>query len=181
MEKAFKIIGIALVLVMVVGVLSTQARTKQKRRAVKKEKIIKKTVKNASCALLMVEYSYQGMMREPFTSVRVEREAGKVVLTAFGTIEGDEKFDVNDGEILLQEAEKIILEEKMLDYAASYSLDSSIQVLDGSSWSFRATFADGRKVNSTGQNVSPEGKGLGKMRMLLYDKAEQLLNAKHGN
>ena len=45
MEKAFKIIGIALVLVMVVGVLSTQARTKQKRRAVKKERIIKKNVK----------------------------------------------------------------------------------------------------------------------------------------
>ena len=31
MEKAFKIIGIALVLVMVVSVLSTQARTRQKK------------------------------------------------------------------------------------------------------------------------------------------------------
>lgn len=178
MRNTLKIIGIALVFVMAIGAFSSQARTKKKYSAIKKEK---KANKMPTCNLEMVEYSFQGMMIERVSRVRVERIDGKVVLNAKGTNSNNEKYNVPDGDDLLKEAEKIILEENMLDYASSYKLDPGMRVLDGSSWSFSARFTDGRSVSSSGQNAEPDGNGLAKIHMLLFEKAVELIKAKHGD
>lgn len=178
MRNTLKIIGIAMAFVMAIGVFSSQARTKKKYRTIKKEK---KVNKMPSCALEMVESGFQGMRLERVATVRVERVDGKVVLTAKGSVSEEEKFTIPDGEELLKEAEKIILEEKMLEYGVSYSLDPSIEILDGSSWHFDARFTDGRSVSSHGHNAEPNGNGLPRMRTLLLNKAIELMNVKYGN
>lgn len=114
-------------------------------------------------------------MMMPVSNVRVERKNGKVIMAMSGTV-GDEKEQaIADGEDILKQALEIIEQEKMMDYASSYSLDPSMKVLDGSSWSFAARLADGRYVSSHGSNAEPNGDGLSRMQKLLFDRAMKLL------
>jgi len=179
MSRAIRILVIAIAFIMTMGTVACQARVKQKRRVAKKERKVQAPKKTEVGKLNMIEYHYQGMMMMPVARVKVERVGGKVVLTANDYSEGDESFTIDDGEKLLEEAKKIILEENMLDYASSYKLDSSIQVLDGYDWSFAAKFADGRSVSSYGSNVKPDGNGLKRIQQLLYDKAEAVIKEAH--
>lgn len=173
MRKLLRVIGIVLIFGMAAGVVVSQARVKQKRRSAKKERKVKPS--RAVSGLEMVECSYQGMMMQPVSRVRVERVGGKVVLTSKGTTTDERQFTLADGDELLKKAEEIVLQEKMLDYGVSYSLPAGMEVLDGSSWSFGARFADGRKVDSHGSNAGPEGDGLNRIQSLLFERAMELI------
>ena len=63
----------------------------------------------------------------------------------------------------------------MLDYAPSYS--TKHKVMDGYFWDFEAQLADGTNVESHGSNAGPAGNGRSRLRSLLFDKAEELLNS----
>lgn len=149
-------------------------RVKAKNEVVKSQpkqqkQVMKPAAKNLS-TLEKVTYSYQGMMMEPVRYVELARKAdGKVHFI----INEDKDYTPADGEELMMKAEKIILEEKMLDYARHYA--PPMQPLDGYSWHFSAKFADGRSVNSGGSNAQPGGEGLSKMGSLLKDRGFQLL------
>ena len=176
--KIFKITILIMVLAMLGSTFTVDAKKRKRRATVKKEKQIQqkeKDVKVQLCGLDMVEYNYQGMMMSPFANMRVERKNGKVVMVIKGTTTDEKEYVLNDGEQLLREALEIIEEEKMLDYGVSYSLDPSIQVLDGYSWEFSAKLADGRSVSSRGRNAEPGGNGLNRIGVLLYERATKLL------
>ena len=48
------------------------------------------------------------------------------------------------------------------------------RILDGYSWSFSAKFEGDENISSGGSNVSPNGKGLDKIRNLLYEAAKRV-------
>ena len=175
--KFFKITILVIVLAMVGGTFTVDAKVKKRRSTTKKEKTIKnqKTMKTKSqqCGLDMVEYQHQGMMMQPVAEVRLERKNGKVVMAVRGTTTDEKEFVLDDGEQLLKEALAIIEEEKMLDYGVSY--EPEIQPLDGYAWSFAARLADGRSVSSHGHNAEPGGEGLSKIEKLLFARARKLL------
>jgi len=161
---------------------TVDAKVKKRRSTTKKERTIKnkKTSKKVKAKveksdLDMVEYYFQGMMMTPWARINVEHKDGKAVMGIQSTTGDEKEYVLDDGEQLLNEALKIIEEEKMLDYAASYSLDPSMQVLDGYYWSFSARLADGRSVNSHGRNVQPGGRGLSRISNLLLERAQKLL------
>ena len=175
--KFFKITILVIVLAMVGGTFTVDAKVKKRRSTTKKEKTIKnqKTMKTKSqqCGLDMVEYQHQGMMMQPVAEVRLERKNGKVVMAVRGTTTDEKEFVLDDGEQLLKEALAIIEEEKMLDYGVSY--EPEMQPLDGYAWSFSARLADGRSVSSHGHNAGPGGDGLSRMSELLFGRAYKLL------
>ncbi|MBR5087259.1 MAG: hypothetical protein IKX31_09675 [Muribaculaceae bacterium] len=176
--KIFKITILIMVLAILGSTFTVDAKKRKRRATVKKEKQVQQKEKNEKvqhCGLDMVEYNYQGMMMSPFANMRVERKDNKVVFILKGTTTEEKEFVIDDGEQILKEALKIIEEEKMLDYGVSYSLDPSIQVLDGYSWEFSAKLADGRSVSSRGRNAEPSGNGLNRISALLYERAQKLL------
>ncbi len=179
--KIFKITVMIVVLALLGGTFSVEAKSKKRRSKTKKEKTMpkKKSAKAEQCILDMVEYEYGGMRMYPVSKVRVERKDGKVVLVSKGTVTEEEEFVLDDGEQLLKEALKIIEEEKMLDYGVSYDVPPEMQPLDGYAWWFSAKLADGRSVTSRGRNAGPEGQGLGKMQKLLFGRAHKLLGIKY--
>ena len=177
--KIFKITILVLVLAMLGGPFTVEAK-KKRRTTTKKEKTIKNKKNSKSmeskgekCVLDMVEYQHQGMMMQPVAEVRLEHKNGKVVLATRGTTTEEKEFVLDDGEQLLKEALAIIEEEKMLDYGVSY--EPEIQPLDGYAWSFAARLADGRSVSSHGHNAEPGGEGLNKIQKLLFSRARKLL------
>lgn len=170
--KFFKVIILVVVLAMLGGAFTADAKVKKRRHTTKKEKTMpKETVKVSKCALDMVEYQYQGMRMIPVAKVCLERKDNKVVLVVASTRGEESKFVLNDGEELLKEALAIIEQEKMLDYGISYELPPEMQPLDGYMWSFAARMADGRSVSSRGHNAGPGGEGLSKIRALLFNRA----------
>ena len=179
--KILKITLLALALALAGSSITTEAKVRKQRNTTRKEKKAQPKKKargktsTPNCGLDMVEYSWQGMMMIPVANVRVERKNGKVIMAMSGTV-GDEKEQaIADGEEILKQALEIIEQEKMLDYALSYSLDPSMRVLDGSSWSFAARLADGRHVSSRGSNAEPSGNGLSRMQKLLFGRAMKLI------
>lgn len=173
--KIFKITVLIVVLALLGGTFSVEAKSKKRRSKTKKEKTMpkKKSAKAEQCILDMVEYEYGDMRMYPVSKVRVERKDGKVVLVSKGTVTDEKEFVLADGEQLLKDALAIIEEEKMLDYGVSY--EPYEHPLDGYAWSFSAKLADGRSVTSRGRNAGPEGQGLGKMRRLLFERAQKLM------
>ena len=179
--KIFKITVLVVALAMLGSAFTVDAKVKKRRSTIKKEKVMKKKAKCSKekpkctqaeqCGLDMVEYCNQGMMMTPVAMMRVERKDGKVVLVIKGTTTDEKEFLIADGEHILKEALEIIEQEKMLNYASSYSLKTSERILDGESWSFRAKLADGRSVSSRGSNAWPGGDGLNRISKLLYERA----------
>ena len=179
--KIFKITVMIVVLALLGGTFSVEAKSKKRRSKTKKEKTMpkKKSAKAEQCILDMVEYEYGGMRMYPVSKVRVERKDGKVVLVSKGTVTDEKEFVLADGEQLLKEALAIIEEEKMLEYGVSYDVPPEMQPLDGYAWWFSAKLADGRSVTSRGRNAGPEGQGLGKMQKLLFGRAHKLLGIEY--
>ena len=179
--KIFKITVMIVVLALLGGTFSVEAKSKKRRSKTKKEKTMpkKKSAKAEQCILDMVEYEYGGMRMYPVSKVRVERKDGKVVLVSKGTVTDEKEFIIADGEQLLKEALAIIEEEKMLEYGVSYDVPPEMQPLDGYAWWFSAKLADGRSVTSRGRNAGPEGQGLGKMQKLLFGRAHKLLGIEY--
>lgn len=125
--------------------------------------------------LLGVSYFYQGMMMEEFGSFGLHRDAvGKTAELSFRHFSNEESHEVSD--TLFDAARRIIEEEKMYEYAPSYQLKMKERILDGYSWSFSAKFEGNENISSGGSNVSPNGKGLDKIRNLLYDAAKRVAN-----
>jgi hypothetical protein len=62
---------------------------------------------------------------------------------------------------------QIIEEEKMYKYKDSYT--PMMRVLDGWRWHFEANFTDGTRLSSHGENASPRGEGLERIRTLMDD------------
>ena len=125
--------------------------------------------------LLGVSYFYQGMMMEEFGSFDLHRDAvGKTAELSFRHFSNEESHEVSD--TLFDAARRIIEEEKMYEYAPSYQLKMKERILDGYSWSFSAKFEGNENISSGGSNVSPNGKGLDKIRNLLYDAAKRVAN-----
>lgn len=170
--KFSKVTILVVVLAVLGGAFTADAKVKKRRSITKKEKTMpKKAAKVSKCALDMVEYQNQGMMMTPVAKVSLERKDNKVVLVVASTRGEESKFVLDDGEQLLKEALAIIEQEKMLDYSSSYELPPEMRPLDGYMWSFSARLADGRSVSSSGHNAGPGGEGLDKIHALLFDRA----------
>ena len=180
--KTFKITVLVVALALLGGTFTIDAKVKKRRSTTKKEKIVQQKnktencVKVEQCGLDMVEYVLRGMRESPMDLVRVERKDGNVVLVIKGTMTDEKEYVINDGEQILKEALEIIEQEEMLKYASNYYPDPSVVIHDGNAWSFKAKLADGRSVSSKGRNASPDGKGLSKIRDLLFGRAEKLLD-----
>ena len=123
--------------------------------------------------LLGVNYFYQGMMMEEFGNFDLHRDAvGKTAELSFRHFNNDESHEVSD--TLFDAARRIIEEEKMYEYAPHYSLKMDERILDGYMWGFGAHFEGNERIISGGDNVSPNGNGLNKIRNLLYDAAKRV-------
>ena len=126
--------------------------------------------------LLRVAYFYQGMMMEEFGHFDLKRQAdGKTATLSFHHFSDEVSYEVSD--TLFDAARRIIEQEKMYEYASSYSLKMKDRILDGYSWSFDADFEGDEHISTGGSNVSPDGDGLHKIRKLLYDAAKRVVEA----
>ena len=185
--RIFKITVLVIVLAMLGSTFTIDAKVKKRRSTTKKEKTFKnkktnKSVKakNEQCILDMVEYGRFGMRSRSndVEQVRIERKNGKVVIITGGREADEREYIIDDGEQILKQALEIIEQENMLGYAANYYPDPNEIIHDGWSWTFKAQLADGRSVSSKGRNAGPDGldgEGLIKMRKLLFDRVDKLL------
>lgn len=122
--------------------------------------------------LLRVTYFYQGMMMEELGNFNLHREAvGKTAVLSFRHYGDEVSCEVSD--TLFDAARRIIEDEKMYEYAPSYTLNMKERILDGYSWGFDADFEGDEHIASGGSNVSPRGDGLNKIRNLLYEAARR--------
>ena len=126
--------------------------------------------------LLRVQYFYQGMMMEEFGSFDLQRTSDGCKLS-FRHFSSEVSYEVSD--TLLDAARRIIEQEKMYEYASSYSLQMDDRILDGYSWSFDADFEGDEHISSGGRHVSPQGDGLYKISTLLSNAARQLVKAEN--
>lgn len=112
--------------------------------------------------LVSVEYTRSGTMAGYVYEGHVERDStGAFVLRAMKENYGplfEKKLDV----ATMRKFRQIIEEEKMYKYKESYT--PMLEVLDGWSWSFHATFSDGSVISSHGSNASPRDNGLNRIR-----------------
>jgi len=112
--------------------------------------------------LVSVEYSRHGTMARAEFEGSVERDsAGSFVLIAMKETYGPLFEKKVDAEVM-KRFRQIIEEEKMYQYKESYR--PTLEVLDGWSWFFRARFSDGSSIYSHGNNASPNGNGLDRIR-----------------
>jgi hypothetical protein len=120
-----------------------------------------------------VSYSYQGMMMNVVGQPTLKRTEGGKALLSFHYYSEERSYEVSD--TLLDKAREIIEEEKMYEYAPSYSLNLTERILDGYSWSFDAVFEGGKRLSSHGRHVSPNGDGLNRIERLLETAARECL------
>ena len=131
------------------------------------------SAKMPSGRLNEVSYSFQGMMMNVVGQPTLKRTEGGKALLTFQFYSDERSCEVSD--TLLDKAREIIEQEKMYEYAPSYSLDLKERILDGYSWSFDAVFEGGERLSSHGRHVSPEGDGLHRIEKLLYAAAKECL------
>ena len=123
--------------------------------------------------LLRLEYSYGGMMMPVYGDFILKRSAE--------TGESDFRFLHYNKEVFTKDvpdsvftaACRIIEEERMYEYAISYSLPPEVEkgMLDGFGWRFEACFENGECISSHGRHVMPGGKGLRRIEDLLSEAA----------
>ena len=100
--------------------------------------------------LLSVSYNYQGMMMEAIRNKELTRKDGTPSIK-FEFMGEERQFAVSD--TLFDVARAIIEEEEMYNYRGHYSLGKmGLEVLDGYSWSFDATFEGDESISSGGSN-----------------------------
>lgn len=153
---------VILCVVLLCGVFAVTACAKSKPK-----------VSDAAAVLEKVRYHRHRTSIEPITEVLIERRDGGVVMIVGGNMNANVEYVLPDGEQVLEQAKQIIFEEKMLKYKRDYK--PKARVHDGTSWSFDASFADGRKVSSQGYHAWPKGEGIKRMQELLFGRAEQAM------
>lgn len=106
----------------------------------------------------------------------VERDStGAYVLKAMQTPYGP-LFEKQLNATEVQQFRQIIQEEKMYQYKEIYT--PMMRVLDGYSWSFSAKFSDGNIVSTHGENASPRGDGIARIRSLMMELAKEGIQIK---
>jgi hypothetical protein len=120
--------------------------------------------------LVGVEFSRQGMMEgyEYFGQVKQD-STGMFVIRAMRDSRTP-LFEKQIGVAEIQQFRQIIEEEKMYKYKEVYR--PAVQVFDGWSWSFSAEFSDGTIISSHGQNATPRGNGLDRVRSYMEELAQ---------
>ena len=112
--------------------------------------------------LIELSYTRSGTMAGYQWEGRVERDSdGTFVLRAMKENYGP-LYEKHIGTEEMQKFRNIIEEEKMYAYKESYQ--PIFKVLDGWGWGFEAKFSDGNKIYSGGNNASPNGNGLDRIR-----------------
>lgn len=119
--------------------------------------------------LVRVEFSRHGTMAGYEYYGRVKQDStGAYVLRAMRESRGplyEKKVDA----AVIQKFRQIIEEEKMYKYKEVYT--PMMRVLDGWSWSFSAKFSDGTVISAHGENATPKGDGLARIRNYLTELA----------
>lgn len=117
-----------------------------------------------SAELVSVSLSEHGMMSEPNYSFAVQRDSDQSLVCIAYRDEYHSYMKHRVEPSLLDSVRQIIDQQRMYGYRQHYY---NPDVLDGESWSFHASFADGQAVSSSGSNASPGGHGLGQLYKLL--------------
>ncbi len=117
--------------------------------------------------LVSIEYTTKETMEGYVYEGRVKQDStGGFVLRAMKQSYGP-LFEKKIGTQEMQKFRQIIEEEKMYEYKDSYQPD--MEVMDGWSWSFSASFSDGSFITSYGSNASPKGSGLGRVNIYMEE------------
>lgn len=123
--------------------------------------------------LLRLEYSFSGMRMPVYGNFKLKRnaETGESDFSFFHY--NKEMFTKGVLDSVFTAACRIIEEERMYEYAISYSLPPEVEkgMLDGFGWRFEACFENGECISSHGRHVMPRGNGLRRIEGLLYDAA----------
>lgn len=123
--------------------------------------------------LLSLEYSFSGMRMPVYGNFKLKRnaETGESDFSFFHY--NKEMFTKGVLDSVFTAACRIIEEERMYEYAISYSLPPEVEkgMLDGFGWRFEACFENGECISSHGRHVMPGGKGLRRIEDLLSEAA----------
>ena len=123
--------------------------------------------------LLRLEYSFSGMRMPVYGDFKLKRnaETGESDFSFFHY--NKEMFTKGVLDSVFTAACRIIEEERMYEYAISYSLPPEVEkgMLDGFGWRFEACFENGECISSQGRHVMPGGKGLRRIEDLLSEAA----------
>ena len=125
--------------------------------------------------LLSVSYSYQGMAMNEFGDFELKRTLGEADGNKFSFrhFRSEMSFSVPDS--LFDAARRIIEEEHIYAYDASYGLPPELerQLLDGYRWELSVRFEGTKLLLFSGKHVSPEGNGLNRLNQLLSEAARR--------
>ena len=130
--------------------------------------------------LLRVTYDFNGMRMAEYSDFDLKRNAdGSESEFKFRHYNSSEVSMDGVADSLFDAARQIIEEERMYEYASSYSLPRELAetMLDGFKWQFEAYFENGASISSHGRHVMPDGKGLRRIEALLSEAAKALIEA----
>jgi len=109
--------------------------------------------------LVSLEYTRSGTVAGYEYEGRIEADGnGDYIIRAMQEYYGPLYEKKVDAEAVTK-LRDIIEREKIYAYKSNYQ--STLNVLDGYSWHFHATFSDGGEIDSHGNNAWPDGGGLG--------------------
>ena len=118
--------------------------------------------------LTSISYTRSGMMAGYEYEGRVETTDNGIILTAMRETYGL-LYQLTIDKETMAKFRAIIEEEKMYKYESHYT--PPVQVHDGYMWSFSAAFSDGKCIDSGGSNAGPGGNGIGRIRGLFTELA----------
>lgn len=110
---------------------------------------------------MTADYRYEGRVQQDSTGV--------FVLSAMKEEYGP-LFEKRINAEVMKKFRRIIEEERMYAYKESY--EPWTKVNDGSMWHFDAVFSDGSMISSHGNNASPDGNGLSRIKAFMMELAE---------
>lgn len=110
---------------------------------------------------MTADYRYEGRVQQDSTGV--------FVLSAMKEEYGP-LFEKRINAEVMKKFRRIIEEERMYAYKESY--EPLTNVSDGSMWHFDAVFSDGSIISSHGNNASPDGNGLSRIKAFMMELAE---------
>jgi len=120
--------------------------------------------------LIGIEYTRSGTMAGYAFEGRVKADStGAFVLRSMKEDYGP-LFEKTIGQVEMDHFRQIIQEEEMYKYKESYN--PKFEVLDGWSWGLWITFADGTRFSSHGNNASPKGNGLRRIKEYMLELVE---------